>query len=105
MSGLFDSVIINLTSSGQEIVYQPSIGCMVLSFILSNNNNGALPISVWVVRDSTTVKIATNQSVNAGSSFEITNGTKVALKTGDIVYAQCPVANAFSGILTAFKDQ
>lgn len=108
MSNLFDSVPIPTVDDVPTLIYSPSVDAIAMSCLLTNSHISALPISVWIERDTGTVaviKLAVNRRVGSGESIDALSGSKVALMAGDAVYAQCPVAGMFSGIISAYKDQ
>lgn len=105
MAGLFDSVTVASVGSVPTILYQPLVDGVAMSCLLTNASAGSLPLSVWLERGVTTINLAVSESVESGVSLDIFRGSKVALKVGDIIYGKCPVAGAFSGILSAYKDQ
>lgn len=105
MAGLFDSVLIPSVGSTPTSLYQPLTDGVAMSCLLTNASAGSLPLSSWIQRGADVIDLSVAESVEAGVSLDIFKGSKVALKAGDTVYASCPVAGAFSGILSAYKDQ
>jgi hypothetical protein len=105
MSGLFDSNLVAAVNSTPTLIYQPVTDGVAMSCLMTNGYMSTLPLSVWIDRAGVVVKLASGDRVEAGKSLEVLAGSKVALKAGDMVYAQCPIAGAFTGILSAYKDQ
>jgi hypothetical protein len=104
MSGLFDSDLVVTVGSAATLIYQPATDGVAMSCLLTNSSYGTLPITVWIDRAGVVVNLP-GKRVGTGECVEILAGSKVALKAGDKVYAKCPVAGAFSGVLSAYKDQ
>ena len=105
MSDLFDSVPVVSVGEAPTLIYQPTTDGVAMSCLLSNGHFGTLPVTVWIDRAGVTVSLAAGVRVLAGDSHEILAGSKVALKARDKVYAKCPIAGAFSGVFSAYKDQ
>jgi hypothetical protein len=105
MSGLFDSNLVVSVGSTPTLIYQPDTDGVTMSCLLSNNFYGTLPLTVWIDRADAIVNLAPGVRVESGQSYEVLVGSKVALKAGDKLYAQCPQAGAFTGVLSAYKDQ
>lgn len=105
MSGLFDSILITAVDTVATEIYAPATDGVAMSILMTNGHFGTLPISVWIDRTGSIIKLASDVRVRAGKPQEILVGSKVALKAGDKIYATCPVAGAFTGVLSAYKDQ
>jgi hypothetical protein len=105
MSDLFDSGLVVSVGATPTLIYQPTSDGVAMSCLLSNGHYGTLPLAVWIDRAGVTVNLAAGVRVRAGDSREVLAGSKVALKAGDRVYASCPLAGAFSGVLSAYKDK
>lgn len=105
MSGLFDSNLVVNVGSTPTLLYAPGTDGVTMSCLLSNSFYGTLPLSVWIDRAGAIVNLAAGVRVNSGDTYEVLIGSKVAMKAGDKLYAQCPQAGAFTGVLSAYKDQ
>jgi hypothetical protein len=104
MSGLFDSDLVLSVGATPTLIYQPETDGVAMSCLLTNGHFATLPLTVWIDRAGATVSLP-GKRVDAGEGVDILMGSKVALKAGDKVFAQCPLAGAFSGVLSAYKDQ
>ena len=105
MAGLFDSDLITSVGNTPTLVYQPLTDGVAMSLVLNNGHFGTLPVSVWIERGEDRITLAKDVRVLAGRPYEVLIGSKVAFKAGDKVFAKCPVAGAFTGVLPAYKDQ
>lgn len=105
MAGLFDSELIVTVGNTPTVLYTPATDGVAMSCLLTNGHYGTLPISVWIERGDDIIHLALDKRVRAGQPYEALIGSKVALKAGDNLMAQCPVAGVFTGVLSAYKDQ
>lgn len=105
MAGLFDSKLVVSVGTAPSLVYEPATEGVAMSLLLTNGHFGTLPVSVWIERGAERIDLAVNRRVAKGASCEVLSGSKVALKAGDRVMAKSPVAGAFTGVLSAYKDQ
>lgn len=105
MAGLFDSKLITSVGSSPTLVYEPTTEGVAMSLLLTNKHYGTLPLFVWIERGLERIDLASGRRVQKGHSLEVLSGSKVALKTGDRIMARCPVDGAFTGVLSAYRDQ
>lgn len=105
MAGLFDSKLVVSVGSTPTLVYEPATEGVAMSLLLTNGHFGTLPLSVWIERGAERIDLAVGRRVPKGQPIEVLAGSKVALKAGDRVMAKSAVAGAFTGVLSAYKDQ
>lgn len=105
MAGLFDSKLVISIGDTPTLVYEPATDGVAMSLLLTNTHYGTLPISLWIERGADRIDLARARRIQKGTPCDLLGGSKVALKAGDRVMAQSPVADAFTGVLSAYKDQ
>ncbi len=104
MAGLFDSIEVPSIGTSNIAVYSPTTDGVIMSVILTNKTTGTLPVSCWIQRGADTVKLATDARVLAGRSFDVLQGSKIAIKSGDVVYSKTVLSDGFNCIISAYKD-
>lgn len=105
MAGLFDSQPVVNIGTVQTQIYAPAVDGVAMSCLITNTNYATLPVSVWIDRGGIIIDLTKGGlRIDAGESKDVLNGSKVAIKAGDIVYARCPIANVLTGLLSAYKD-
>jgi len=73
--------------------------------MMANAYFGRLPITAYILRGAQKIYLANPVDVAAGATVDLLNGSKVAFAIGDSFYASCPIAGAFSCLVSAYKDQ
>jgi len=82
---------------------------VVLGLILCNIHTTAVTVDVQLVSDTSdtetnsTVKLAENVSIPAGSSLELLSGGKVVLQTTDILKIDCSVTAKIDSTLSIME--
>lgn len=90
--------------STATLLHDATITGMMMSAILTNNHYGTLPITLWITRGVDIINLIKNKRVLSGDFYNIAKESKIVMLIGDKLYAQCPVAAAFSAALTLYKD-
>ncbi len=80
-------------------IFAPTEDGKLVSLRLTNGYWGTLPVHVWLERDDQRIDLANPARVQAGGAVELVE-KEMAFKSGDILYGQCRVSHAFSGLLT-----
>ena len=104
----FENGLISNVGTSEQSVYTAPSGItgihLVIGMIATNILGSALPITVKLVRGSDTHYIAFNRRVLPNDTVDLMMGTKISLKTGDVIKASAPIDNAFSMITSITEE-